>query len=156
REIDRRRHVGVNGEGRRDRLLGREQPGQVAVDLTHQTVRAGGGDAIAVRWRRLGSDEMVALLYGEDKERVALVDAGRGQPSEELAEGFIVILQLLDVIRLPRTPGRVDFARNPVLIMGVRDIAEGHCNSLLLHLRDICERRACEQTVEARKPGLSE
>ena len=114
REIDRRRHVGVNGERRGDPLLGREQTGQVAVDLTDQTVRARRRDAVAARRGRLGADEMIALLDGEDEERVALVDAGAGQPRKELAEGLIIALQLLDVVCLARTPRRVDLARDRV------------------------------------------
>ena len=79
-----------------------------------------------------------------------------GEPIEELAERLVIVFQLLNIVRFARTAGRMDFARDAVLVVGVRDVAEGDRNPSLLHLRDIGEGRAREQPIEPRKARLVE
>ena len=60
---------------------------------------------------------MVAFLDGKNKERVALVDPVGRQPIEELAKRLVIIFQLLNIVRFTRTTGRMDFARDTVLVV---------------------------------------
>src|SRR5204862_6155565 len=92
-QVDRRCHVCMYRERRRDPLLGREQAGQVPVDLAYEAVCAGRVDAVTICRRRLRSHEVVTFLYGEDKKGVALVDAGGGEPVKELAERLVIVFQ---------------------------------------------------------------
>ena len=146
----------MHRERRRDPLLGRKQTGQVPVDLAHQAIRAGRVDAVTVRrrWRR--ADKVVAFLNGKDKERVALGDAGGGEPGKELAERLVVVFQLLHIVRLARTAGGVNLTSDAVLVVCVRDVPERDRDSLLLHLRDVGEGCGCEQPVKTREARLSE
>ena len=150
RDVDRRRHVRVNRERCRNAVLRAISPARLRVDLAdagctwHGTFTpsqpAGVGCAPA-KWSPSSTVN--------DEERVALVDAVRCQAVEELAEGLVVVLQLLDIVGLARAPGRVDLARDAVLVVRVRDVAERHRDPGLLHLRDVGERRAGKQPVEA-------
>ena len=80
-------------------------------------------DAVAACRRRLIADEVIALVDREHEERVALVDAVRGEPVEELPERVVVVLQLLDVAGLAGPVGEVDVARVSVAVVRVRDVA---------------------------------
>src|SRR5258708_19785693 len=86
-----------------DALLRCKQTSHVGIDLT-DLVRAIGtrrGYAIAA----CGSDayEVIALVGGEDEQRVALIDAIACQACEELAERIIVRLERRNITGLPRT-----------------------------------------------------
>ena len=126
---------------------------QVAVHLTEQAVVARRGHAVAARRCRLRPGEVVALLDGDDEQRVALVDPVPGQAIEERGEGLVIRLELGDVARLARSIGDVLLAVGTVAIVGIRDVAVGDRDSGLLHGRDVGQRRAREQAVETRKPG---
>ena len=67
--------VGVDRKRRGDALVGRQQASQVATDFADLSVRARHGHAVT-GWRvgRTG-DQVVALVGGEDEQRV-----GRGNP----------------------------------------------------------------------------
>src|SRR5262247_2098518 len=146
----------MDRERRRDVLLGREQAGQIAVDLTDQAVRARRGYPVTPRIGRRRPDEVIPFLYREHEERVVLVDAGGGQTSKELPERLVVVLQLLDVVGLTRAPGRVDLSGDAVLIMGVGDVAERHGYPGFLHLGDVREGGGREQAVESGEADLPE
>ena len=74
-----------------------------------------------------------------------------GEPVEELAERFVVVFQLLHVVRFARTAGGVDLACDAVLVVRVGDVPEGDRDSLLLHLRDVGEGRGRETARQS--PG---
>src|SRR6516164_7010947 len=141
---------------RRDPLLGREQPSQLAVDFADQAVRARSIDAIAIWIICFGTDEMITLFDGEDKKRVAFVDAMSGESIEKLAESLIVVFELLNIVRFTRTAGRMDFSGFAVLIVSIRDVSKGDRNPSLLHLRDVGESCAGEEPIESRKSRLVE
>src|SRR2546425_9203790 len=78
------------------------------------------------------------------------------EPVKELAERLVVVFQLLHIVRLARTAGRVDLPRDAVLVVRVRDVSERDRDPLLLHLRNVGEGRGREQPVKAREARLSE
>src|SRR5207248_2201643 len=95
--VDRRSVVRVDAEQSVVAELRLDHPAQVAVDFADTGVVATNIDAVASRGRRLVADEMVALVDREHEQRVRLVDPVRGEAVEELLEGEVVVLQLLDV-----------------------------------------------------------
>src|SRR5262249_4980565 len=135
---------------RRDPLLGRKQASQVPVYLAHEVVCTRRVDAITVRRRWLRADKVIALLDGEDKEGVALVNTGGGESVKEFAKRLVVVFQLLHIVSRAGTAGDVDFTGDTVLVVPVRDISKRHRDALLLHLRDVGEGCSREQPVKAR------
>ena len=99
---------------------------------------------------------MITLFGREHEERVVLRDPVCGKAIEELRERVVIALQLGNVRGLPRAVGDVDFARDSMLVVRVRDVAERDRDTGFLHLRDIAERGARKQAVEPREAGLAE
>ena len=122
RDVDVRCVVRVDGERCLVVELRPDHRAQVAVDLADAGVVAGRDDAIAARGRRLVSDKVVALVDGEDEERVALVDAVGGQAVEELLEREVVVVQLLDVSSLTGAVREVNVAGRAMPVVRVRDV----------------------------------
>ena len=60
-----------------------------------------------------GAGEVVAFLDGEHEERVVLGDPVVLQAGEEVTEGLVVVLQLLDVAGLARPVGDVVLPETP-------------------------------------------
>ena len=110
----------------------------------------------AVRLRDArAAGEVIALVDGDHEQRVALVDAVRGEVLEERGEGVVVVLQLR-LVRSLAGPGRRARVRvgggvRDVGVVHVRDVAVGDGHAVLLHLLDVAERVACEHPVEARE-----
>ena len=46
------------------------------------------------------------------------------EPIKELAERLVIVFQLLNIVRFTRATGRMDFTRNTVLVVRIRDVAE--------------------------------
>src|SRR5689334_15435982 len=63
-------------------------------------VAASDRDPIAARVAGTNPDEMVALVGGDDEEGVRPVDPVRRQPGKELAEGLVVVAEILFVDRI--------------------------------------------------------
>ena len=112
-------------------------------------VVAGDGDAVTARVVRLRAGEVIALVDGEQEQRVRLVDPVGGEAIEELPEGHVVVVQLLDVARFARGVREVDVPRVAVPVVGVRDVGVRDRDPGLLHLRDPGERVRREHPVEA-------
>ena len=124
---------------------------QVAVDLADRpgAVVARDRDAVATRVGRGRAGEVVALVHGEQEQRVRLVDPVRREAIEELLEGDVVVVQLLDVARLSRGVREVDVPGVAVPVVGIRDVAVGDRDPGLLHLRDPGQRDRRLHPVEA-------
>ena len=160
-DVDVRRHVAVDAEvGRRRRavvdVVRRDEPLQVGVDLAHVLVGARLRHAVARRVVGRRAGEVVALLDGDDEERVVLRDPVLLHAREELSERLVVVLELLDVPGLAGTVRVMDLAREPVGVVRVGEVAERHGNAGLLHLRDLGQRIARKHPVEAREAALVE
>ncbi|TMB54935.1 MAG: hypothetical protein E6J47_07385 [Chloroflexi bacterium] len=91
---------------------------------------------------------MVTLVDGEHEQGVALVDAVSGEAGEERTEGLVVALQLVDVGLLPGTKGDVLLAGDPVVVVGIGDVAVGDRDARLLHLCDVTEGVGREVAIE--------
>ena len=84
---------------------------------------------------------MIALLDGEDEERVALVDPVVGEPLEERLERGVVALQVRLVARVARALGRaavraprLRVSTGDLFLVGVGDVAVRDRDSDLLHV----------------------
>src|SRR5215469_9686524 len=80
-------------EGSRHFLLGCQQSGQVDVDFTNLAICARRRHTITVRGRRRPAHEMVAFVRGENKKRVATIDAVVLKTGKEFAKGIIIRFQ---------------------------------------------------------------
>ena len=89
---------------------------------------------------------MVVLIRLHNEQGVALVDAVPRQAGEELAEGLIVVTQVLLVDRVAGTEAGV------ALLMHRREICVGDGNALLLHGRNVRQRHGRSRPVEAGEP----
>jgi len=61
------------------------------------SVGAWDGNAVAIRWARGTADKMIIFVRRDDEQRIVLGDAVSGETGKELAESFVVRLQLRDV-----------------------------------------------------------
>ncbi|MGZ4180913.1 MAG: hypothetical protein ACXVUL_09575 [Solirubrobacteraceae bacterium] len=82
---------------------------------------------------------MVAFVDGHQEQRVGLVDALVGEALEECGEGGVVLLELLDVSRLPR-PERVAPVLVVMVVVDVREIGVSDRDPGLLGCRRLAER----------------
>ncbi len=96
--------------------------------------------AVAVRRAGRAANEMVALVWREDEEGVAFVDAGFLQVQEKRAERGIVISQLIHVRSLAGAEGAFGGRGFLVIVMRVRDVGVDDGNALLQHRLDHRER----------------
>ena len=80
-----------------------------------------------------------------------LVDAGLGEPREELGEGGVVGGELRDVAGFAGTEG----AGGDVIVVRVGDVRVGDGNATLLHGRDVAERHRRAHAVEAGKADVA-
>jgi len=135
-QVEVRRGVRVRIERRCHVLLCCEQACIVHIDLADLAVGAGRCHAVAVRGRRRAAHEVIALVGGEDEERIALVNAVLGEAGEELAESSIIRFERCDVASLAGAIRRGD----GVVIMRVGDVGIGNRHAVFLHGRDIRER----------------
>ena len=157
-DVDRRRVVRVHREERRVPELGVDHAAQVGVDLADAIDRRVGArriDAVATRIGGIRSSEVVALVDGEHEERVALVDPVGREPIEELAEGSVIVMQLLDVTRLTGPVREVDVSRCAMSVVGIGDVGVGDRHPGLLHLGDVGEGDGRLHAIEAREANVS-
>ena len=90
---------------------------------------------------------MIALIGGDDEQRVGFVDALSLQLREERGEALLVLLELCDVTRLTRAIGGAAW----MVVMSIGDVAEHHLHTGFEHFRDISPRDLGEHTVETRE-----
>ena len=147
--------VRVDGERRGVAELRPHHRAQVPVDLAHTVVGASDVDAVTTRRCRRVADEVVALVDGDDEERVALVDAVVRETGEELLERGVVGVQLVDVALLTRAVGEVRVPGGAVAVMCVGDVRIGDRDARLLHLRDPRQRVGRLHSVEAREADVA-
>ena len=166
-QVERRRVVAVDGEGVRRRRC-QELAGQrrelvltsvsmLALSSPTWFVQSHGVvHAVAVGRRGRAADEVIALVDGEDEQRVRLVDAVGRQAREEGREGVVVGLELRDVAGRPGAVGRVRVAGHAVEVVRVRDVRVRDRDAVLLHRGDVGQRDRGLHAVEARETRLAE
>src|SRR6266511_1524705 len=102
---------------------------------------------------RRAPGEVVPLLFGEDEQRVGGRDAVALQAIEELADGSVVIRELLHVPDLSRTLGDVTVAVvlrvRGMQVVSVGDVRKRDRDPVLLHRRHEGERPRRGHPVEA-------
>src|SRR5215469_8589654 len=79
---------------------------------------------------------MIALIRGEDEDRIALIDAIVRQPREEFAESLVVSGQLSDVACFARAERHTVH----VVIMSIGDVYESDRDARLLHFGNHTKR----------------
>ncbi len=97
---------------------------------------------------------MVALIDGEDEQRVRLVDSVRGQTDEEFLERRVVVAELLCVSGLTGTICEMDVAGCSMRVVRVGDVRVGDGDSGFLHLGDPGKRNSGLHPVEAWKADM--
>src|SRR5690242_16205860 len=80
----------MDSEWSSDPLLCGQQARHVGVDFPNLAVGAGNSHAVASHRTGSAAAEVIALIRGEDKQRVAGGDSIRGQAGEELVECIII------------------------------------------------------------------